>query len=335
MIQQSTTRIKTTRPGDFFSRAELRALTQRSNLMGAWSIASTWALIAVVFALIGWAWSQPFWLAVPLIMLGIALIGGRQVALAILAHEATHKTLFDNRWANDVLTDWLCGRPIGLDLHKYRAHHFIHHSKTGTDEDTDISLIEGLPTTPASMRRKILRDLSGITGLKFLLGRILMDAERMQWTVATNVQWLPKRSWRFHMSALIRNSLPTVLTNLALFGVLYAAGHAWLYLAWVVAYLIPYPLFIRLRALAEHAGTERSSDMFRNTRTTRAGLLARTFIAPFRVNYHLEHHVMASVPWFRLKAMHQLLRERNAVPVPPGYAEVMRVVTGCTSDARR
>ena len=314
------------RPGDFFSRDEVRALTRRSNLMGAWSILSTWAVIALAFAAIAWGWSLPLGLAVPVVLLALAVLAGRQVALAILTHEATHKTLFDSRWANDVLTDWLCGRPVGLDLHKYRAHHFIHHSKTGTDEDTDISLIEGLPTTPASMRRKILRDLSGITGLKFLLGRVLMDAEQMKWTVATNVEWLPKRGWRYHLAALARNSFPSLLTNLILFALLYASGYPWLYLAWVIAYLIPYPLFIRLRALAEHAGTERSSDMFRNTRTTRAGLIASTFIAPFRVNYHLEHHVMASVPWFRLKKMHQILRERGVVADPPGYGDVMRIV---------
>ena len=333
MTQQSTSQTHSPRPKDLFSREELRMLTGRSNLMGAWAIASTWALIAAAFTLIGWAFSQPLWLAVPLMVLGVALIAGRQVALAILTHEATHKSLFDSRWANDVLTDWLCGRPVGLDLHKYRSHHFVHHSKTGTDQDTDISLIEGLPTTRQSMRRKILRDLSGITGLKFLLGRVLMDAERMKWTVATNVQWLPRRGWRYHLTALMRNSYPTLLTNLALFAVLYASGYGWLYLAWVVAYLIPYPLFIRLRALAEHAGTERSNDMFKNTRTTRAGVLARTFVAPFRVNYHLEHHVMASVPWFRLKAMHRMLRQRNAVPEPPGYAEVMRIVTSGAQDA--
>lgn len=312
---------------DIFSRDEIRQLTARSDLVGAWAITSTWMLISAFFALIGWATSQPLILAIPTIVVAIALIGGRQLALAIITHEATHKTLFSTQWANNWLTDWLCARPIGLDLAKYREHHFIHHTRTGTDEDSDISLIEGLPTTRASLLRKFLRDLTGLTGIKFLLGRILMDAGIIKWTVATRMERLPYRGLPFHLSALVRNAAPAVITNLVLFAVLALCGQPALYLAWLLAYLIPYPLFIRIRALAEHAGTERTADMFKNTRTTRAGLIARTFVAPLRVNYHLEHHAMASVPWFRLRTMHRMLRERQIAPSSPSYWQVMRIVS--------
>jgi fatty acid desaturase len=89
----------------------------------------------------------------------------------------------------------------------------------------------------------------------------------------------------------------------------------------------PFSLFVRIRSMAEHACTEKTTDMFRNTRTTRAGLLARATVAPIHVNYHIEHHVMASVPYFRLPVMHRMLRERNAVPEAPGYLDVLRVVS--------
>ncbi|MGB1762110.1 fatty acid desaturase family protein [Alloalcanivorax xenomutans] len=312
---------------DIFTREEMAALTARSDAMGAWAIASTWAAIAGCFWVMAWAQRWEPWLQIPVLILATALLGGRQLALSILTHEATHKTLFQRRWANEGLTDWLCARPLGLNLAKYRAHHFIHHARTGTDEDADISLIEHLPTTRRSLMRKFLRDLTGLTGLKFLLGRALMDAERMKWTVATNVEWLPKRGFVWHLWAWLRNSLPTMISNLLLFAALYLCGYPQLFLGWVMAYLIPYPLFIRIRALAEHAGTERCADMFRNTRTTRAGWLARLFVAPFRVNYHLEHHAMASVPWFRLPAMHRMLRERQVVPAPPGYWRVLDIVS--------
>ena len=309
------------------SPEERRQLTRRSDLWGAASILLAWGGIAASFALVGWGLGQPVWLMIPVVVLGVALLGGRQLALAILTHEGTHNTLFRSRWANSTLTDWLCGRPIGLDLARYRTHHFIHHSKTGTAEDSDISLIQGLPTTRASLARKFLRDLSGLTGLKFLLGRLLMDMELMKWTVATEVTWLPRRSRTSHLWALVRNSTPAVLVNGGLLAALWLAGQPGLYLAWVAAYLIPYPLFIRIRALAEHAGTEATTDMFRNTRTTRAGWLARLFFAPFRVNYHIEHHAMAAVPWYRLKALHALLRQRQMVAEPPGYWQVMRLVS--------
>jgi fatty acid desaturase len=50
-------------------------------------------------------------------------------------------------------------------------------------------------------------------------------------------------------------------------------------------------------------------------------------VAPVRVNFHIEHHLMASVPYVRLPQMHQLLRERQLVPAPPSYWAVLKQVS--------
>ena len=47
--------------------------------------------------------------------------------------------------------------------------------------------------------------------------------------------------------------------------------------------------------MAEHAGMQTSNTALTNTRT-RAGWIARSFVAPIHVNYHMEHHLMASAP---------------------------------------
>lgn len=314
---------------DIFSRDEICELTVRSDLMGGWAIASTWATIALSFAAMALASSQSWWIVLPVFLLATAVIAGRQLCLAILMHDASHGTLFKTRWFNDVLSDWLCARPIWNDLHKYRVHHRLHHTRTGSDEDSDISLIAPFPTTRASLLRKFVRDLSGLTGLKFLFGRVLQDAGLLKWTVANDVVWLPRdgKRWYQHIGLLLRNMLPMLLTNGVVFALLAVSGYAWLYFFWVLSYITPFPFFLRIRSLAEHACTERSADMFRNTRTTRAGWLARAFVAPLRVHYHIEHHVMASVPWFRLRHMHQLLRDRQEVPPPLGYFDVLRIVS--------
>lgn len=52
----------------------------------------------------------------------------------------------------------------------------------------------------------------------------------------------------------------------------------------------------RLRAIAEHAVVGDAADPLRNTRTTGAGPLARALLAPYWVNYHLEHHLLIFVP---------------------------------------
>lgn len=306
---------------DLFSREEIAQLTARSDLRGAWAVVSTWGLIALALAMLA-RWPHPL-----TFVLALIVIGGRQLALAILHHEGAHGTLFRSRWLNDRLTDGLCARPIWLHLPKYRAHHLVHHTRTGTDADPDLSLHVGYPTSRRSLARKFLRDVSGVTGVKLVLGLILMDAGVLKWTVASAVEKLPQdgRRWWDYPVSFARNAWPMLFANGLLFGLLAMLGQGWLYGVWLLAYLTTYPLFVRIRSIAEHGCLERVPDMFRNTRTTRAGWLARLTVAPFRVNYHLEHHVMASVPYYRLPRMHRLLRERGAVAAPVGYVGVLRL----------
>jgi fatty acid desaturase len=50
-------------------------------------------------------------------------------------------------------------------------------------------------------------------------------------------------------------------------------------------------------------------------------------IAPNRVNYHLEHHLLMTVPHYRLPEMHRLLAARGVLTracVETGYASVLR-----------
>jgi fatty acid desaturase len=314
---------------DLFTREEIRELTARSDRDGFVAVGFTWGVIVAMLALLAWAATQPLAIAVPVFVVALVVLGGRHLALAILMHEASHGTLFRTKWLNDVFADWVCAKPIWNDVQKYKLHHFAHHSHTGRPGDTDLSLVEGLPCARGSLLRKFARDLSGLTGLKFLVGRVLMDAEVINWTVATDIRRLEHPGWRWHhyLRAFARNAWKAAVVQLALFGLAWTAGHAWLYGMFVLGYLTPFPLILRIRSMAEHACTEPVADMFRNTRTTRAGWLARMTVAPHHVNYHIEHHVMASVPFRKLPRMHRLLRERNAVAEPPGYLDVIRQVS--------
>ncbi len=314
---------------ELFTHEEIRMLSQRSDLMGLLAVGFTWTVIVATFAALVWASFEPSWIAVPAFVLGFAVLGGRHLGLAILHHEAAHRTLFKTRWLNDAVGDWLCARPTWNDLRKYRAHHFIHHRRTNQPDDPDLSLIQPFPTTRASLARKFRRDIVGLTGIKYLFGRALMDAGILKWTVANELVWLPRdgRRWWSYPYEFVKNAGGMLLTNALLFATCRASGHSWLYFVWVLSYVTPFPLFLRIRSIAEHAGTERGRDMFRNTRTTHAGFLARATVAPIRVNFHIEHHVLPSVPYYRLPRMHRMLRERGAVAAPPTYAKVLELVT--------
>ena len=56
--------------------------------------------------------------------------------------------------------------------------------------------------------------------------------------------------------------------------------------------------------------------------------LERLFIAPYYVNYHLEHHLLMTVPHYHLPRLHRLLRERGVLEgacITRGYPAVLRL----------
>lgn len=312
------------RPSDVLSREEIARFTSRSDLAGWSALGFTWGVIALCFAALIWM-PHPLTYA-----LAVVVTGGRQLALAILLHEGAHGTLFKTRWLNQHAADWLAGRWIWVDLARYREHHLKHHAHTNQSGDPDLSLVDPFPASRSSVRRKFLRDLSGLSGLRRVVGQVLMDAGVLKWTVAADIEKLPIGGRRWHDLVLesLRRMRGMVLVHALLAGALALSGHLWVYSVWWVAYLTTFGVFMRLRSMAEHACTERSGNMLRNTRTTRAGVLARMTVAPIRVNFHIEHHFMASVPYFRLPALHAVLRERGVVPPPPSYLDVLKLVAG-------
>ncbi len=118
-----------------------------------------------------------------------------------------------------------------------------------------------------------------------------------------------------------------LITNAVLLGIVSAAGYPALYLLWVGAYLTTNTLVTRIRAIAEHSMVPDPTDELRNTRTTLVSWWERLLLAPNRVNYHLEHHLLMTVPHYHLPRMHRLLRERGALDgalVTRGYGTVLR-----------
>jgi fatty acid desaturase len=308
---------------DVLTRDEIRAFTRTSNLGGAIAIAWTWLVIAGAFALAA-VWPNPLTFAV-----AVVILGGRQLALAVAMHEAAHGTLFRSRALNE-LADWLTARPVWADTARYRKHHLAHHAHTGTDRDPDLDLAPVEPMSQRSFARKVARDLLGPTGIKRVIGLAMIDAELLVYNVGGGIARAKRRGFAHHARALVRNAWKGWLANAVLLGALAAAGCAWLYLAWLVAYVTTFSLFIRIRSLAEHACMERGDDAMRNTRTTRAGILARVTVAPLHVNYHLEHHLLPTVPWYRLPALGRMLAARDAIPATSresSYFGVMRAVT--------
>ena len=310
----------------WLSREEIRELMTPSDLRGFLSLGTTWGVIALAFAMLAWIPFRPLgW------VLAVILLGGRQLALAILMHECSHGSLFRTRWLNEHVGQWLIAAPVWQRLGDYRTHHLKHHAYTSLEGDPDLGLVTPFPTSRWSLARKLLRDVTGIAFLRRVVAQLLMDAGVLTYSASTGQQRVVPRPSVFSMlRGLLVHTGPMVLTNLALWGVLAALGHGWLYLAWVVANATTFSSFLRIRSIAEHAVTEASDDPLRNTRTTRANVLARLTVAPHHVNFHLEHHLLPTVPHYRLRELHELLWARGAAEQATkadGYLEVMRLAS--------
>ena len=309
---------------ELVSQAELSVLLQKSDARGWLAVATDWLLIS------GAMFVAAKWPSILTIVGAMILIGARQLGLAVLSHECAHRSLFRTRWLNDVAGTWLCAGPVWTDVARYREEHLRHHSFTGTESDPDLGLVTPFPTTPWSLRRKFMRDLTGISGLRRMAALLAMDLGLLTYSASVNQQRRDPGSIPQMLSHAAPLLAPMILTNGALFAALWWVGQPWLFLLWVGSYLTTHSLVLRIRSIAEHAVTQGGPDPFLNTRTTHANPLARLLLAPHRVNYHLEHHLLMTVPYFRLPALHALLRERGALNegnTAPGYGPVLAAAT--------
>jgi fatty acid desaturase len=294
-------------PKDYFTPDEWAPLARKSAWKGPALIAHAWLVIlaAGAMALI-WPITIP---------LAVMIIGARQLGLAILMHDAAHGALHGDMKVNDFLGEYLT--PGGLI--QYRTYHLGHHKYAQQSEDPDLGLSAPFPITRQSLKRKIIRDLTGQTHFKQrwapLFKRI---AERKPGESALSliVDFVVKRP-RFFGGAAI------TIAATAPF------GYWW---AWFALWWLPsatwYPMITRLRNIAEHACVAKDEpDPLRHARSTHANILERIFLAPYWVNYHCEHHMFMHVPCYNLPRTQRLLKGKGVLPrmlTAPSYFDVLR-----------
>jgi fatty acid desaturase len=305
-------------------------LRERNNWRGALAVAQDWALLVLAFA-VSFAWPNPLgWL------LTVLLLSSVHVGLAILTHEAAHRSLFANAAINDWVGQYLCALPNFNSMPMYRAYHMAHHRNAGTKDDPDLVMVERYPVSRANLRRKLLRDASGQSGVKFVIGLVGMLSgywKFQQNGVVERVAYEQPPGLIGHAVIFARNGgLVAIGWQLALFGTLFALGHGLLYLLWVAAFLIPFPLLMRVRVLADHAVVRDplSRDALEHARSTRMNWLERLLIAPHNEHYHLEHHLLPTAPFWNLPKLHALLVEQGVIPPEnqaDGIADVLRRAT--------
>jgi fatty acid desaturase len=297
-------------PKDFFTVEEWAPLAMRSSWRGLALVAHCWAVIGAATAMaIVWPVTIP---------LAVVIIGARQLGLAILLHDAAHGALHPDPKVNEWVAEWLCGGGVQT----YRTYHLQHHKYAQQAEDPDLVLSSPFPITRQSLRRKIVRDLTGQTWFKQRFGRLVSKLANRK--IGEPVVPILADEVRRQRRWLALNALAIVCFT--------AAGVWW---GWFALWLLPratwFQLVTRLRNIAEHALVAKDEpDPLRHARTTHANWIERALIAPYYVNYHCEHHMFMHVPCWRLPEVRRRL-ERQGVTTrmegAPGYLSVLTAVT--------
>jgi fatty acid desaturase len=269
-------------------RERLRKIPSWRNAL---SVVALYAQTIAVLWLVAWA---PGWWRLLLWPVGFLLMGRAHAQFASLMHEAAHRLLFANRRANDLVGRWLLGYPSFTSTDAYRRVHMAHHRDEFGPDEPDIPLYAGYPISPDSFRRKMVRDATGQTGWKLMKAQLRgvrspdARARRTMWKIL---------------------AVQAVLLALAI-----AAGAWWLYpFFWLAPYLTVWRVINRLRSIAEHGGMQRSKDRRQTTHSVRQHPVARFYMVPYRIGWHLAHHVDSGIPFRHLPAYHEALRRAGYV----------------------
>jgi fatty acid desaturase len=266
---------------------------------------------------VGGAWIQSFgvvaaaavidrWWAY---LVAFLLLGRAFALLNILGHEAAHRLLFAHRRSNDLVGRWLLAYPAFTPFDLYRRSHMAHHRDEMGPDEPDIGLYSGYPIPRASLRRKLTRDAAGISGWKNLVPLLKAVRNRSSRGLALRILGV----------------------QVVLWGAMWAAsGHWWLYPAlWLAPWMTVWRVLNRLRAIAEHAGMQRSDDRRQTTHVVRQRPWARFWMVPYNTGWHLAHHVDSGIPWRRLPQLHAELVDAGWITADleyPSYLALWRVL---------
>jgi fatty acid desaturase len=195
------------------------------------------------------------------------------------------------------------------------------YNATGTDKNP--YLLKGKKPSKVAVRIGLLYIVSLIGtlfGLFYVRDPLLLAViPAAMWAIISVIYWrLPAD--KFHQSrvhpviplcymTMMRLGFITVLFT-ALAELTLLTGHlavAYYLMLWIVPLFTSFSFFMILRQLVQHGNGDRG--WLTNTRTFFVGRLINFAVFPIGQNYHLPHHVYATIPHYRLHKLHEKLME--------------------------
>lgn len=272
-------------------------------------------LIAVIAGMVMLAGSGWFWALLPLAWVVIA---ARQHALLVLMHEATHGLAHPNRFINDCWGEVLLAAPMLVSMRKYRNDHLAHHRHANTEADPDWVRKLGTPEEARHWQFPVSGNGFGFLARSWVrsIGYLLKS-----FTHLSSVKQAD--SGKSDTDETTRTISRLRLGLYLLTAVLLTLSSSWwaFFTLWLAPILLVLPIIMRLRSIAEHFALPYDSELTA-TRTIVCGPMERFLFGPHGINYHLEHHLLASISFSELPKLHAALMQQ------PAYATRAQVNQG-------
>ena len=273
------------------TKEEIRDLSQIDSVKFTAAALLEFGLIAAA-VWIGETWWNPV-----VYVLAVIVVGSRINGLGALMHDAAHYRGYANRELNDFVGE-LLALPTSSSMAGYRNTHFAHHRELNSDNDPDWQRNLGLVEYefPAPPRRMLMYIAQYLSGLK----------------TATAVFGFHKNKETRDIPAAVARARLCFFAGLLLASIAFGFWKL-LLLYWIVPLLTVFLAIRYIRSVAEHYAVEHE-NVLNESRTVLAPFWQLWLIAPWGLNYHLEHHLFPGVPCFRLGELHRLLMMRDPYP---------------------
>jgi fatty acid desaturase len=213
---------------------------------------------------------------------------------------------------NDAISRYLIHSPLLMDLNNSRKIHLAHHRALGTMEDPDRHL------HVASNKNSKLRFLAFTAGLLTVGAAVLRMTPFGNKRVDQQKKEIKTEKWEY-----LKGRSTVLLMQMILFGLFYFLRlPLWSYFVlWIAPIYVCVFLADEIRAFSEHAVLllpDENADPERLITFNPAWLEARVF-SPHNMNYHAEHHLWVSVPYYNLTQVHQWVKSRPEVTQRTSY----------------
>lgn len=293
---------------------QLKQLSVRSDWQGWCSLLAHIALIAAAGAACLAFYQQQYfllaWLCLLLYGVFFSFLGW-----AGLSHELSHNTVFKSRLVNQILLKLISFLLWNNQVYFRYSHAIHHHSTLQTGVDFEVRL-------PVKFSKPLMF-LGFFTGVvdfyRVLSFTINNSLNRLDGPLAQSIFAVGEQK----RQDLVLNARLIILGHISLMILFYLLNLPELIVLVCFGNFIA-PSFSKVFGLSQHCGMQ--SDVADMRLSTRTILLPRFFAFLYwNMNYHIEHHMYPSIPFYQLPQLHQQIKTQTPEP-EVGVARLFQLV---------